>query len=307
MDNLRKARRTLDTASRAAQAGDVVSIDFEGSIGGEPFAGGKGEKVELEIGAGQFLPDLEQAVIGHAAGESFDAEVAFPADYRAEELRGKTARFAVILHEVKEVKLPEIDGEFLKAHGVEEGAGAEGLPAKCRAAMEVERDKATRTRVKREVLDQLLATNPIEVPQSQVEQEVNRLREEAANRMQLGRASKGKLTADKLQKMPRGGVCSRPTPARGWPLGLRIGEVNKARDIKADPARVDRALDEIAADYDQSQQVKQFYRSRPDMMQTLNAVALEEQVVESLLAGARTVELKLPLEELLKSVQQAAA
>jgi trigger factor len=303
--NLRKARRTLEPVNRAAQVGDVAVVDFDGQLDGQPFQGGKGEKIEIEIGEKQFLPDLENAIVGHSAGDSFDADVNFPADYRREDLQGKTARFAVKLLEVREPRLPAIDDEFLKVHGVEEGSGEEGLKAKCRTALEAERDKAIRTRLKREVLDQLLAAHPIEVPKSQVDQEVARLREETVNRMQLNRAG-NKLKADQLQQMLPDTLFE-SNAQRRVALGLLIGEVIKARGIKPETARVEKALDEIAADYEQPEQVKQFYRSRPDMMQGLQAVVLEEQVVESLLAGARTSELKMTLEDLLKSVQQSAA
>ncbi|MDR3418978.1 MAG: trigger factor [Nevskia sp.] len=302
--NLRKARRSLDVVSRPAQVGDVVVVDFDGSLDGQPFGGGKGENVEIEIGQHQFLPELENAIVGHSAGDKFDADVTFPADYRREDLRDKTARFAVELKEIKEPRLPEIDGEFLVAHGVEESAGEAGLRDKCRHALEAERDKAIRTRVKREVLDQLLATHPIEVPKSQVDQEVVRLREEAINRMQLNRAG-GKIKPGQLEQMLPDALFE-SNAQRRVALGLLIGEVIKARGIAPDAARVEQALSEIAADYEQPEEVKQFYRSRPDMMQGLQAVVLEEQVVESLVAGASTVELKMTLEDLLKSVTPSA-
>jgi trigger factor len=303
--NLRKARRTLEPVSRAAQAGDVVVVDFEGSLDGQPFQGGKGEKVEIELGEKQFLPDLENSLAGHSAGDAYDVAVNFPADYRATELQGKTTNFAVKVLEVREPRLPAIDDEFLKVHGVEAGTGEEGLKAKCRGALEAERDKAIRTRLKREVLDQLLGKHPTEVPKSQVEQEVARLREEAINRMQLNRAG-GKIKPEQLQQMLPDALFE-ANAQRRVALGLLIGEVIKNRAIKPDSARVEKTLDEIATDYEQPDQVKAYYRSRPDMMQSLQAVALEEQVVESLLAGAKVNELKMTLEDLLKSVQQSAA
>ena len=155
------------------------------------------------------------------------------------------------------------------------------------------------------MLDQLLAAHPIEVPKSQVEQEVARLREETVNRMQLNRAG-NKLKADQLQQMLPDALFE-SNAQRRVALGLLIGEVIKIRGIKPETARVEKALDEIAADYEQPEQVRQFYRSRQDMMQGLQAVVLEEQVVESLLAGAKTSELKMTLEDLVKSVQQSAA
>ncbi|MBL6749260.1 MAG: trigger factor [Nevskia sp.] len=298
VDNLRKSRRTLEPVARAAQAGDVAVVDFEGSIDGQPFQGGKGEKVEVELGAGGFLPELEAALAGHSAGDAFDADVVFPADYRRQDLQGKTARFAVKLLEVREVRLPALDAEFLKSHGVEESAGEAGLRAKCRTALETERDKAVKARVKREVLDQLLAAHPIEVPPSQIQQEVERLRLEAANRMQLDRAG-GKLKPDKLAQMLPD-VLFEESARRRVALGLLIGEVIRKRELKPDAERVERTLDELAGDYEHPEQVKTFYRSRPDMMQSLNAVVIEEQVVEALVAGARTTDVDLSMEELLK-------
>jgi len=304
ISNLRKARRTFETVSRAAQNGDTAVVDFDGKLDGEPFQGGKGEKVEIELGEKQFLPDLENAIVGHVAGDEFEAEVNFPADYRREDLQNKTARFAVKVLEVREPRLPAIDDEFLKAHGVAEGSGEQGLRDKCRGALEAERDKAIRSRLKREVLDQLLNLHPIEVPGSQVQQEIARLREESINRMQLNRA--GKAQAEQLRQMLPDTLFE-ANARRRVALGLLIGEVIKTREIKPETARVEKALEEIAADYEQPEQVRQFYRSRPDMLQGLQAVALEEQVVESLLAGARTSEQAMSLEDLLKSVSQSAA
>jgi trigger factor len=299
VDNLRKARRSLETVERPAQAGDVAVVDFDGSIDGTAFQGGKGEKIEIEVGAGAFLPELENALIGHSANDAFDADVNFPADYRREDLRGKTARFAVKLIEVKQVKLPELDAEFLKSHGVDEAAGEAGLRSKCRTALETERDKAIRTRLKREVLDQLLAAHPLEVPGSQVEQEVARLRTEAANRMQLNRTTGGKLKPEKLQEMLPD-VLFEDAAKRRVALGLLIGEVIRQKELKPDAERVEKTLDELAGDYEQPEQIKSYYRSNPEMMQSLNAVVIEDQVVENLLAGAQTTEVDMPLDELLK-------
>ncbi|HVT34601.1 MAG TPA: trigger factor, partial [Nevskiaceae bacterium] len=170
VDNLRRNRRTFETVTRAAAAGDTVTLDFEGKLDGTVFPGGQGKDVSFEIGESRFLPDLENGIVGHAAGESFTVDVKFPEDYRAENLRGKTAQFDVQLKEVKEPKLPPIDAEFLKSHQVEESAGEAGLREKCRAALVKERDKAVSNSVKQQALDQLLAHNPIEIPQALIEQ-----------------------------------------------------------------------------------------------------------------------------------------
>ena len=301
VDNLRRARRTLEAVTRAAEKGDVVTVDFVGRLDGEPFQGSEGKDVTIELGQSQFLPDLENGIVGHAAGEEFVVEVNFPADYRAENLQGKTTQFTVTLKEVKASKLPEIDEEFLKAHSVEDGAGEAGLRAKCRTALEKERDKGVNNRLKAQALEQLLAANPIEVPAALIAQEIPRLREEA-----IGRMNMGKIPDDKRAEMLPD-VLFQPQAQRRVQLGLLIGEVIKANEIKLDPARVEKALDELAADYEQPEQVKSFYRSRPDLLQGLRGMVLEDQVVESLIAGVTPVEKTLSLDELLNPQRPAQA
>lgn len=297
VDNLRKGRRELEVVSRAAAVGDQVSINFDGKLDGVPFQGGKGDKVEFEIGAGQFLPDLENGIVGHTAGESFVVPVSFPENYQSEELKGKTAQFDVTVNEVKGVKLPDVDdAEFLKAHNVESAAA---LREKGLKALENERDKAIRGRLKSQALEQLLAQNPIDVPAALIEQEIPRLREDAAQRMNLRN-----LPAEKRDELLPASLFEQ-TARRRVALGLLIGEVIKERAIKLDPARVDKALDDMAADYEQPEEVRQYYRSNAQMMQSLSAVVLEDQVVENLLDGVTPTEQPMSLEQLLNPQAQA--
>jgi trigger factor len=300
IQNLRRNSRKLTPVTRPAAEGDVCKVDFEGRLDGEAFPGGKGDDVTLEIGQGQFLPGLERGVIGHAAGERFEADVEFPADYRNESLRGKTARFSVNLKEVQEASMPEVDDEFLKTHGVPEGAGYAGLQLKIRGALEAERDKAIRNRMKNQALDQLLTANPIEVPAALVAQETERMREEAAAR--FGRQLKPE---QKLQLFPDEVLAA--GARKRVALGLLVGEVIKSNELKLDEARVERALNEIASEYEQAEQVKQLYRGRPDLMQGLRALALEEQVVELLLRRARQQDVIMSLDQLLNPRQPASA
>ncbi|MBX6420511.1 MAG: trigger factor [Nevskia sp.] len=305
IESLRRARRSLETVTRPARVGDVATVDFEGRIEGQTFPGGTGDKVDIEIGERRFLPELEDTLLGRTPGERFTADIRFPEDYRAEDLRGKLARFEITLVALKEPKLPAPDdAEFLAAHGVEAGAGLAGLQAKCRSALEAERDKALRAYLKRQVLEQLLAAHPVEVPASQIEQEIARLREETASRMQLSRA--GRLKPEKLQQLLPDTLFEEAARRR-VALGLLMREVIRSRGIQPDHARVERALDELAADYEHPETVKQFYRSRPELMRGLEAGVLEEQVVESLLQEAKSSEVAMTLEDLLKSQAQPAA
>ena len=302
IENLRRARKSFAEVSRAAADGDQVTVDFVGKLDGEEFQGGKGNDVSFEVGTGQFLPDLEKGMVGHSAGDQFTVDVSFPADYRAEPLKGKTAQFEVTLKAVKELVLPSLaDEDFLSAHGVNAGEGEPGLRAKSRIALENERNKATKGRIKGQVLDQLLAAHPIEVPQSLIAQELPRLREEAANRMNMG-----KISADKAREMLPDQLFE-ATAKRRVALGLLIGEVIKTRNITLNSARVEQTLAEMATDYEQPEEVKQFYRSRPDMLQGLRAVVLEDQVVESLTAAATVTDTPMTLELLLNPQAQPAA
>jgi trigger factor len=295
--NLRKGRRVLETVQRAAAIGDVVKLDFDGKLDGESFSGGKGEGVEIELGSGQFLPDLENGIAGHLAGDSFEVPVAFPDDYRAEQLRGKTAQFAVTVHEVKQVVLPALeDAEFLKAHNVD---SVEALHTKAREALENERSKAIQRRLKNQVMEQLAAKNPVEIPKALIDQEVPNLRAQAAQRMNMQNVPPEKLAEMLPVQLFEAGA------GRKVQLGLLLGEYIKQKQVKLDADKVDEALEAMARDFEQPEQVKTYYRSRPEMMEGLRAMVLEDQVVALLVADARKTDKPMTLEQLLNP--QAAA
>ena len=297
--NLRKGRRTMNTVSRACAKGDMVKIDFEGKLDGEVFQGGKGDDVDVELGSGQFLPDLENGIVGHSAGENFEVPVSFPEDYRAENLKGKTAQFTVNLKEVKEIVLPGVeDAEFLKAHSVET---VDALREKAKGALENERGKAIRNRQKSAVMEQLLAKNPLEIPQALVESEIPRVREQAAGRMNMTQ-----LPPEKLAELLPNQLFEAQAKRR-VALGLLLAEAIRKKEVKLDPARVDQALDQLATDFEQPEQVKQYYRQQPQLMEGLRASVLEDQVVEALLTGARQPEKPMSLEQLLNPQAQSAA
>lgn len=304
--NLRKQRREWIAVERAAASGDQVNLDFEGKLDGAAFAGGKGEKVDVELGGGRFVVDLENAIVGHQAGDHFTAEVRFPDDYQASELAGKTAQFDVTLHSVKQEKLPEIDAEFLKTHGVEEGAGEAGLRAKCKAALEAERDKAVRMRVKEAVMEKLMAAHPIELPPSRVEHEIEHLREEMVERMGLNRYGNRKLTVEKSVEMLPASLFEARARQR-VALSLLLSEFVASRELKVDEARVERLLDGIAAGYDEPEQLRQYYRGNQQLMSNLRAAALEDQAVDALLEHARIHDKPMSMDELMNPQPKAPA
>lgn len=297
VQNLRQSKRRLETVSRAAQEGDSVRIDFEGRIDGETFTGGSGENQEVEIGAGRFLPDLEQGLIGHPAGETFDVPVQFPEDYQAEDLRGKAATFSVTMKEVNEIHLPEIDEEFLKAHGVDADAGEEGLRKKCRDALQREQTKASRNKLKGAVMDQLLELHSFDVPQAMLDDEIQRLRQETAARFNAAQ-----LSAEQLQQMIPDELLQ-PQAQRRVSLGLLLGELIKQHEIELDQQRLDSTIDELSAEYEDPEQVKQYYRSNQQAIQGIRAMVIEEQVVDHILGRATVSDKTVPLQELLNDRQ----
>lgn len=289
--NLQNARKTFAPVERAVENGDKVTIDFTGRLDGEAFEGGSATGMEVEIGAGRFLPDLETGIVGHSAGETFTVDVAFPEDYRAENLKGKTAQFEITLHGVQGAVLPDPTEEsFLKDHGA---STVEELREKSRQALNNEARKAIRAKLKTQVLDQLLAANPIDVPTALVQQEIPRLRQDAAGRMNLQSADEAKLE----QMLPAN--LFEQTAQRRVGLGLLVSEVIRQKELKLDPALVDKALEEFAADYEEPEEVKAYYKSRQDLMQGMRAAVLEDQVVEALLEGAQIDEPETSLETLL--------
>jgi trigger factor len=296
VDNLRRARRSWNEVQRPAQTGDQVQLDFVGRVDGAEFAGGKGEGVDVELGAGRFLPDLENAVGGHGAGEHFDADVRFPDDYPSADLRGKTAQFAVTVRAVREPVLPPIDAEFLQSHGLTEADGEAGLRNKCRQALETERDRALRERLKQQVFGELLRLHPIAVPEALVASETERMRQEAAQQFNAERAPQ--LKPEKLQQMLPDALFA-PQARQRVALGLLMREALRQRSIEPDQARVDTALDEIAADYEEPDEVRNHYRSNLRLMQGLEATVVEQQLVEALLAGAQITEQPMSLQDLL--------
>ena len=195
LETLRKQRTVWTPVERPAQTGDRVTVSFEGTIDGVAFPGGKGDEVPVVLGAGGMLPDFENGLIGIAAGEAREIAVSFPEGYHAQELAGRTARFALNAGVVAEPSLPPVDEEFAKAFGVEDGS-VESLRAALRDNMTRELGQGIKTRVKKQVMDALLAANPIELPKVLVTEEIDRIAQQAG----FPAASAGNAEADKIKE-----------------------------------------------------------------------------------------------------------
>jgi trigger factor len=287
IERLRKQQMKHTAVSRAAAAGDKVTIDFEGAIDGVPFAGGKGENIAIVLGEGRMLPDLENGLVGAAAGEKRNVTVNFPADYRAGELAGKSAIFATEVKAVEEPVLPELDEEFCKSFGVTEG-GLPKLREDVGANMRRELEQAIRNRNKAAVMEKLYAENPTDVPNVMIEGQIRDMQVEAMRRAGAKDAS---------QAPPRDPFVE---PARRRvTLGLLLNDVIRREKLVVDRARVNERLDEMVAAYGDPGAMKRAYMQNAEAMRQVEGLALEDQAVEWILQHAKVHDVSSTFKELM--------
>jgi trigger factor len=272
--NLREQRPRFDEVERECREGDRVTMNFEGQVDGAAFEGSKGENVSVLLGGGRMLKDFESGVIGLKAGERKQIQVPYPADYHNAALAGKVATFDVQVTKVEARSLPELDEQFCREYGVLDG-GVEQLRREVRDNMERELGQNIRARLKQQLMEGLLAANPVEVPKSLVDAQVREMQTDAARRMG-GRDASQLPPAEPFVEGARRRVA----------LGLLIGELIRTREIKLDRARVDARLAELASGYPEPDDVIKAYRQNADALRQVENIVIEEQVVDLLLEQA---------------------
>src|SRR5688572_25514008 len=287
IQNLREQRPTFSAVDRESRDTDRVTIDFEGTLDGVPFEGGKGEGVAVDLGAGRMIADFESGLRGVRAGENKDIDVTFPANYGAANLAGKQAKFAISVKQVEERTLPELDDEFCKLYGVEEG-GIDRLRSEVEENMQRELADAVKARVKKQVLDGLLAANPIELPKSMVDAQVRDLQMDAARRMGARDAS---------QVPPAEGF--QDAARRRVALSLLIGEIIRANNIQVDQTLVQQRFEELAAQFPDQGQALQQYRSNAQFRRQMESAVLEDQVIEWIAQKAQVSEKPASFKEIM--------
>jgi len=287
IQNLREQKPTFTSVEREAWDTDRVTIDFNGTIDGQPFEGGAGENIPIVLGAGRMLADFEAGLLGARAGEQRTIKLTFPQNYGAPALAGKQAEFAVSVKSVEERHLPELDEEFCKLYGVEQG-GIEQLRREVEENMRRELTDAVRARVKKQVLDGLAAANPLELPKSMVDAQVRDMQIDAARRMGARDASQIP-PPDAFQEGAR----------RRVQLSLLVGEVIKAANIQLNQTQVQTRFQELAQQYPDAAQAVEQYRTNPQMRRQMEAAVLEDQVVDWLLERARVTDKESSFKELM--------
>jgi trigger factor len=290
IETLKKQRTTYEVVERASQDGDQITVNFEGFVDGEAFEGGKAEKVPVVIGSGSMIPGFEEQLIGKSAGDEFSFEVTFPEDYHAENLKGKPATFETKVISVAEPRTPEVDDEFAKAFGITEG-GIEKLRQDIRENMQRELKNKLDSLLKNSVMDAVLKANDITVPKALVDEEAGNLQQQMAQQGQL-------QAGMSLPKELFEGEATRRVS-----LGLLIGEIVRKAEIKVDADRVKARIEDIAATYEDPQQVISHYQSNPQVMQGIEALVMEEMVVDWIVDQAKVTETEKSFDDIMKSEQ----
>jgi len=278
IESLRQQRPVWTEVDRGCRDGDRITIDFEGKIGGVPFDGGKSENLVNVLGSGRLLPDFEQGVRGASAGEQLEFDLRFPDDYQVQTLAGKTARFQAIMRKVEESHLPEVDAAFCEAFGVTEG-GIEALRTEVRENMERELAQAVNARMKGRVMDQLLAANPISVPNALVESEVRDMQMEMLRRSG---------TRDARQLPPRDTF--EKAARRRVALGLILNEVIRKAAIQPNAAQVQARLDEIVSGFSDPDEARRQYLQNEAGTRQIQMAVLEDQAVAWVISQAKVTD-----------------
>ncbi|MCE0760213.1 trigger factor [Marinobacter sp. G11] len=292
IDNLRRQQATMKEVKRKSKNKDVVTIDFKGSIDGEEFEGGSAEGHRLTLGSGQMIPGFEKGIVGGKAGEELEIDVEFPADYHNEDLAGKPAKFAITIHKVEEPQLPELNEEFFQKFGIEAEDEA-AFREEVKKNMERELKQAVSNKVKNDVVEGLLATTELDIPSALVDQEIDRLRQDAVQRFG------GQVD---FQQLPK--EIFEDQAKRRVKTGLLFQEVVKKNDLKADDAKVEEKIQEIASTYEQPDEVIAHFSSNPDQKAQVESSVLEDAVVDHVLAQAKVSEKKMKYEEAVAAGQQ---
>ncbi len=294
IDTLLKQRTTYDTVERASQDGDQVVINFVGSIDGTEFEGGKAESVPVVIGSGSMIPGFEEHLTGKSAGDEFKFDVDFPADYHAAELKGKTATFDTKVISVAEPKAPALDEDFAKSFGVEDGS-IEQLRKDIRDNMERELRNKLSENLKKNVMEKLLQANDVLVPKALIDHECDNLQKQM---MEAGNLQSGMSLPKELFE----GEAKRRVS-----LGLIIGEAVKASEIKPDAARITAKVEELAQTYEDPQEVINHYNNNPQLKQSLEALVMEEMVVEWIVDQAKVTDKPANFQDLMNPQPKAQA
>jgi trigger factor len=289
LDTLRKQRAKYNNVDRAAVNGDLVNIDFEGLIAGQPFEGNKAANFTVVLGEARMLPDFESAIVGMRTGETKTFPLTFPQDYN-EALKGKTADFTVTVNQVAQPDLPPVDTEFAKQLGVASG-DVEQLRREVRDNIEKEVDKRIKSRVKEQVMEALHGVATFEVPRSLLDSEIQRMQSQAVEDLKQRGMTQQEVTLPPHLFTDRA--------ERRIKVGLAVAELVKRNNLHAKPDQVRKVIEEHAQSFEQPEQLIRWYYADASRLGEVEALVMEDNVVEWALGQVGVVDENLSFDELM--------
>ena len=287
---MQKQRATFVAQDKAAESGDQIKLDFKGSVDGEPFEGGTGEGVVMPLGEGRLVADFENGLTGLKAADEKSFDVQFPEDYPSKDLAGKKALFEVKVHEVLGAVLPEINSDFAKKLGFEDGDVAK-LRVDVKKNVETEVAKRLESRQKDLVMKVLLEQVEFDVPQALIDEEGQRLSEQMKQNMEARGMKVGNVTLPKEMFLEEA--------TRRVKLGLIIAHVAEKNELQPKPDQLKEVVEEMAAGYEKPQEVRDWYYKNAQHLREIESFVVEKNVVTWALEKAQLKEIELSFNELM--------
>jgi trigger factor len=281
---------------QTAQKDNRVTVDFTGSIDGVEFPGGKADDYAFVLGEGRMLPEFEAAITGLKVGEAKSFPLAFPADYHGKDVAGKTAEFTITLKKLEWAHMPEVDAEFAITLGVEDGDIAK-MRADIKANLEREVGGRTKAKTKDSVMEALIKSAELDVPKALIDEDVERL-------VELTRKDMQQRGMD-VKSMPFPPELFTAQAERRVRLGLILAEVVKSNSLQATADQVKAQVEDFAKSYEDPQQVMQYYFSDRNRLAEVEALVLEENVVNYVLGKSKVTEKSVAFDELMSNNAQA--
>jgi trigger factor len=298
LEVLRRQRTTFEPVTRGAHTGDRVLVDFTGTIDDVEFPGGQARDFPIMLGEGRMLPEFEAAVTGMTAGEDKAFSLTFPADYHGKEVAGRTAQFALTVKQVAEPKVPALDEAFAKAFGIASGK-VEDLRTEVESNLRLELKRKVEATVKDQALKGLRGLADFALPKALVEQEAQGLMQRmAANLREQGmKAEDVRLAPEMFTEQAQERVA----------LGLIVGELVRREGLQAKPEQVKARVQELAQTYEQPDAVVRWHYEKAERLQEFEAMAIEQNVVDWVLARAKVVDTPASFESLMAPTEPRAA
>jgi len=291
IETLREQRKTYQEVDRASQEEDQVNIDFTGTIDGEKFEGGEAKGTNLVLGSKRMIPGFEDGLVGLNAGEEKTLCLTFPKDYHSNDYAGKAVEFAVTVNSVSESVLPELNDVFFASFDIREG-GLEAFREEVASNMARELKNAGKNNIKNQVIEGLLKTHNVEVPKALISSEINALRQQAMQQFGGGQNIDPSMLPDDLFN----GQAERRVA-----LSLIMNEIVSSNDLKPEPDAVRTLVEEMAESYEKPEEVVKWYYSDKEQLANIEALALEESVIDMIVNAAKVSQANVSYEEALQA------